>query len=340
LIYFVRLCWAELLYRSGILLLLKVLVLRRRAVVLMYHRVLTPEERDRSFSAEGIVVDAETFARQLEAVTELFRVVSLQEFLERLQKGNDFADGSCLITFDDGWADNYRNAFPILQRLQVPATIFLPMDYIGSGKLFRREEMAAALWAAAHDEALAGRAMLEEMGMARLAQLPSPEAKQFIEDYITGLKARPVAQREAIAETFCRPLRPGTGCRATDVDSFIDWQQVQTMHEHGISFGSHSYYHSILTELEPDGVTAEAVASRAVLERRFPGDPLVFCYPNGDYDETVSRIVAQAGYQAAFTTEPGIVASGDDPLTLKRINIHQDMTNSRALFLARILGVI
>ncbi|BDD87627.1 polysaccharide deacetylase [Desulfofustis limnaeus] len=334
-----RLVWAELLYRTGILFVLKAWVLRRRAVVLMYHRVLTPEERNRSFSAEGIVVGVETFTWQMQAAKELFRVVSLPEFLESLRQGTGFSDGTCLITFDDGWSDNYRNAFPVLQRLQIPATIFLPMDFIGSGKMFWREEMAAALWAAAQGRDAESLELLRELAVEQLARMSFPEAKRVIEAYITGLKERPVDYRQEVAERLSA-FAARKRSRNHDVDSFIDWEQAKLMRDYGISFGSHSYYHPILTELESDAVAAEAICSRLVLERWFPGDPLVFCYPNGDYDETVSREVATAGYAAAFTTEPGFVAGGDDPLTIKRVNIHEDMTKSRALFLARILGVI
>ena len=64
-----------------------------------------------------------------------------------------------------------------------------------------------------------------------------------------------------------------------------------------------------------------------------------FSYPNGDYSEEIAWQVREYGYEIAFGNESGFITHNDNPYTLKRINIHDDMTKSIPMFLARIVGL-
>ena len=79
--------------------------------------------------------------------------------------------------------------------------------------------------------------------------------------------------------------------------------------------------------------------SKRLIEKNIGKRIAAFCYPNGEHDETVVSHVRESGYRVAFTTEPGQVAGGDDAYTIKRINIHEHMTRTIPLFLARIAGL-
>ena len=119
---------AHLLYYSGALLLWKAIVMRNRAVVLMYHRVLTNEERRQSGSHPALVVERETFARQMALLKRRFSVLSVDELADRLEKKVPLPNSSVIITFDDGWRDNFTNALPILRYHTLPALVFLPVN--------------------------------------------------------------------------------------------------------------------------------------------------------------------------------------------------------------------
>jgi peptidoglycan/xylan/chitin deacetylase (PgdA/CDA1 family) len=339
LIYLIKVSWATVLYRLGILHLLRRLLLRDRAVVLMYHRVLSETERQRSFSHPGIIVRRDTFALQMAYLRENFTVVNLDAFLETLHSGAPFTSGSCLITFDDGWQDNYRNALPILQKEELPATIFLPVAFIGTTKLFWREQACAALFAAARETSGGGAKLLARLGLEQLAGRSEADTIAAIHDYLNGLKAFSIQRRDAVLaeiDAYAQTLPPDEDA----VDRFIDWDQVRLMRDSGISFGSHGYHHHLLTQLDYPLVAEEVRSSREAIEAELDGEVRTLSYPNGNYDRRITELVAEAGYRAAFTVTSGAVAAGDDPYTVKRVSIHEDMTRSRALFLARILGVI
>ena len=80
--------------------------------------------------------------------------------------------------------------------------------------------------------------------------------------------------------------------------------------------------------------------SWAALERELPGHATAFCYPNGNWNEAVASAVARVGYRLAFSTERGSVGPGSHRFALRRVNMHEDVTSSVPLFLARLAGVL
>ena len=132
----------------GALHLLLWIRLRNRAVVLMYHRVIDREDRDKAYSHPGIIVETSTFERHLRFLRTHFHVASLREFRDRMISGRPFAKRTCLITFDDGWQDNYTHAFPLLAKHELPATIFLTSGFVGTGRRFWQESLAHSLFVA------------------------------------------------------------------------------------------------------------------------------------------------------------------------------------------------
>jgi peptidoglycan/xylan/chitin deacetylase (PgdA/CDA1 family) len=98
------------------------------ARVIYYHRIDAEEHRS--------CVAPRMFAEQMALLrAEGFRVVPLREFAVNLAEKRPFAPRTVAVTFDDGFADNYTAAFPVLQRERIPATIFLTAGYIGTDRL-------------------------------------------------------------------------------------------------------------------------------------------------------------------------------------------------------------
>jgi peptidoglycan/xylan/chitin deacetylase (PgdA/CDA1 family) len=96
----------------------------------MYHRVLTPPEV-RPDLDPGMFVTTSAFEAHLAFLRDAFEVVDLETMLEWREGRRTFERTPCAITFDDGWADNYTNAFPLLQKYGLPATIFLVTEQVG-----------------------------------------------------------------------------------------------------------------------------------------------------------------------------------------------------------------
>jgi peptidoglycan/xylan/chitin deacetylase (PgdA/CDA1 family) len=335
---------AEALYRTGMLRLLQAVLLRGRAVVLMYHRVLTPEERARSGSHPGIIVDADTFAVHMALLKSRFTVLSWEQFAGHVNRRIPFPSSSCLITFDDGWSDNYTNAFPVLTRENLPAVVFLPVSYIGERRLFWQEALTHLLRRTRTDTerrpelAHSLREFLTRHGAAATLDVPTEDLDDTVASIVTDLKQTSQTSPYSFVEELASVLGVDVG-QLAPVDTFIDWRQAQVMADAGIAFGGHGVTHRLLTHLPDDEAEREARVSReAVLDRLAQSEP-GFSYPNGSWSPPAAEAVQRAGYQLAFTTAPGPVRCTDEPYALRRVNIHEDATGRPSLFLARVLGL-
>jgi hypothetical protein len=142
--YSVRRFAARFLFASGAIGAYRRLALRNRAVVLMYHRVM-PREEPASAAFEGIRVDPATFELQMAYLRKHFHLLALVDLRLHLWKRIPFPPNSCLVTFDDGWRDNYIHAYPVLNRYEIPAVVFLTVGHIGTRKRFWQDRTFAIL---------------------------------------------------------------------------------------------------------------------------------------------------------------------------------------------------
>ena len=98
---------------------------RSRAIILTYHRI-RDDDKD-----PDITVAVQNFEKQIQYLRKNFLILSLKELIERMQASLPFEEDCAVITFDDGYKDNYQNAFPVLMKNDLPATIFLISSLIG-----------------------------------------------------------------------------------------------------------------------------------------------------------------------------------------------------------------
>ncbi|MCI0409025.1 MAG: polysaccharide deacetylase family protein, partial [Acidobacteria bacterium] len=102
-----------------------------RAVILAYHRVLPRDSIRRFPFLEDLVTPLESFKTQMDFLSLRCRVVPLEQLVAMLRDGGKFPPRCVGITFDDGYADNYLHAYPILKRHGLAATIFLTTGFVG-----------------------------------------------------------------------------------------------------------------------------------------------------------------------------------------------------------------
>jgi len=336
--YGIKLCIAYTLFYSGILHLYRRIFLNNDAIVLMYHRVLSEEEKHKSFSHEGIIVHKETFNMHLCFLKKYFNVLPVDEFAGHITKKIKFKRHSCLITFDDGWIDNYTVALPILSEHRIPAVIFLATAFIDSHNQFWQEELASLLYALCKNS---DTELLREYNLERIISYPTELARAEIKKYVSRLKLGPKKIPQGMIADASLYLRKkyGDDDLNNNVDSFINWTQVNEMMALNIDFGSHTVNHEILPKLNNDSVNSELSKSKSVVESKIKKQVRYFAYPNGDYNDNISNIVKKCGYDIAFTTEHGTISQLDNPYKLKRINIHNDITNNIPMFYCHILGI-
>ncbi len=342
--YAVRASIAWALFHSGLLGLMLRTMLRRKAVVLMYHRVLSPEQTRETASQPGLVVEQATFERHMAVLKRYFDVLTLDAFAGHLARRTPFDRPSCLITFDDGWLDNLQNALPVMRRHELPAVIFLPVHFIGGRRLFTREALTHLLVRAVEvSQRDAGRrevfrGLLTPLGLASVLELDDERPLDRVLRAVRAYRYANGPEFEALVAAMCRELGVGES-DLSPLDRFIDWSQVSQMATQGVTFGGHGADHRVLTQVPPEVVRFEVATSKTVLDQRLTEPVRSFAYPGGGWNAEIARIVKAAGYEVAFTIDAGHVSCADDPLALRRMTMHDGMTRSTPMFLARLAGV-
>lgn len=309
-------------------------------LILMYHRIIPSSEAPAGLQP-GMYVEPDTFEMHLDYLKKYFHVISFRELNDRtssILRKND-SKPFCILTFDDGWFDFYKYAFPILSNEKMPATVFLPTDYIGTNKIFWTDIVA-------YQVVMIGKSrcgqppgtLKSDLAKYIAGQKGSDESK--VENAISVLKQydqeRISAVMNEIAERY-RIAFPATG------RAFLDWDEAREMFRSGlITFGSHTDGHKILIHLRDEEIIDELSRSkRKLIEENVADSAFIpFCYPNGDYNENIVRLVSESGYHASVTTENGWNNVNDSILELKRISIHQDISSSRQMFGCRLANIL
>lgn len=314
--------------------------------ILTYHRILSTIDANKHWVQPGMYVDTGVFEKHVQFLQEHFSVLSFHELLARWKTGDwDNSRRYCVITFDDGWLDNYRNAYPILRRYRVPATIFLPTNFVGTDEWFWPEKVSCLIRAMlsegdGENRRSKGSSVLGQFLKIEKKSIPvvsqSEAARQaFADDIVEQSKS---LSPEIIAE-FITVLKSELKVSFPQERVLMNWEEIAHMSGNGVSFGSHSCSHRILTKLSMEEVTAELEESQRVLQDRTRNYVPVFCYPNGNCNQDIQTLVQECGYQAATGVRAGVEGrQPDNKFELRRISIHNDMTSTVPMYSMRLFA--
>ncbi len=310
-------------------------------LLLMYHRILPSGSNAYLLEEPGMTVTPETFRNQMQLVKQFFEVVHLSKWLELKNSNAELPKKACAITFDDGWVDNYEFAFPILKELEIPATIFLVSNMIGGDKTFWPERLISLI-TTIHQQpetrthrSLAWVRELYNAASLNINSITAPTRDQ-LSDIIAAAKSftdSEINQRiDDIENTLNISATP-------EKSALLNWNQVNEMRSSGsIEFGSHTCNHIRLNAGTPlEAVKSEVINSKKHIESQIGSTVKTFCYPNGDTSSEAEQLV-KAHYDGAVTTTNGWNTKGSNPYLLRRIGVHEDISNDKVSFLARISG--
>jgi peptidoglycan/xylan/chitin deacetylase (PgdA/CDA1 family)/CelD/BcsL family acetyltransferase involved in cellulose biosynthesis len=279
--------------------------------ILCYHRVGTG----------GVPLysqlEPEVFEAQMRFLRARYRLVSLDALQEELSNPKT-TEPSIAITFDDGYRDVYTHAFPVLQRYNIPATIFITAGAVESGEVSWYDKVFLALNVAPNEK------LDLVLDKPRRFLLPTAAARlQAAEEIIMWLRGLPDEQRKE----FCLQLEklvPLTQDQVTN--HMLTWEQIRTMHQAGICFGAHTLSHPIVSRLSPSALDGELRGSKTMVEVRLGVPVLHFAYPFGkpeDYKNTQATVEG-AGFRTASTTVWGINTPGANPYELCRVSVGEE----------------
>jgi peptidoglycan/xylan/chitin deacetylase (PgdA/CDA1 family) len=302
----IRKLFANVLYYSGITRLFYGLG-NNKVMILAYHRVLDLSS-DFEYDGSNVSVSVDNFSKQMKFLFENYNVISLDQFVKNFHNDISLPKNSVIITFDDGYVDSYRNAYPILKKFNLPATIYLTANYIGSDKLFWWDLLSYML-----KRTKVNSLEIEKLGIVSLRN----KSKAY-----NRIKSMLKSVDDAKKDTIILELSQKLGVKIPKRNMFMDWQQAKIMSRNDISFGAHTCNHPILTNISLKSARSEISLSKSIVEKRLGKNVCSFAYPNGhkeDYNAKIISILKGQGFESAVTYIPGWVGNRSDLFSLNRV---------------------
>ncbi len=280
--------------------------------MLVYHRVV--EQPDPFYS---YATSLNVFEAQLAMLKRFCAVVALDEVIERLEAGRPLPKRCVVLTFDDGFRDTYTLAWPLLKRHGLPATLFVAVQALDEGVLW------PDLLRAMIRQTTAQRVVLNTLNdmVVDLADLPQRVAA--VSQLGEHLKAVSNVLKERALDELVAKLLDCSRQEVSVPGLMLSWNEVCILAEEGMTIGSHSLTHPILSRLSLPEAEHEIRGSRQRLEEHLSRPVQHFAYPNGqlaDFSEGIREIVRSAGYHSACTTVYGMNSRTHDRYMLRRIS--------------------
>ena len=273
--------------------------------VLFFHRVLA--EADPVLPSEPT---AARFERVLDWLGSQFKLLPLDQAVQRLQAGT-LPPAAAAITFDDGYRDNFEIAAPILHRRGVPATFFVASGFLDGGVMWN-DAVIECIRSTRHDTL-----DLSQLGLPALALHDWAGRQHAAETVLKAIKYLPFDERARLVAGIARAcaVEPPRGL-------MMSTEQVRGLVAMGFGVGAHTETHPILARLPDAEASVEIRRGRDRLEAIANQRVGLFAYPNGrwrdDFDERHVGMVENAGFDAAFTTEPGVGRFASNRFALPR----------------------
>jgi peptidoglycan/xylan/chitin deacetylase (PgdA/CDA1 family) len=286
-------------------------------LVLAYHRIGNPDED--LFDPGVFSATADEFNDHISFLKRRMCVVTLDEalaFVHQTAKEKS-SRARVLITFDDGYLDNYQTVFPILRSHGVQGVFFLATHMVGSAHVPWWDHIAFLIKTARR------RQFKLSFPAGLKVDLDRDGADQSLHSVLRLFK-RPENTDHA---RFLSDLADETkgDAPSSAARRFLNWEEAREMIASGMAIGSHTHSHQLLNQLNADRQTEELSKSRSILEQQLGTTVDVIAYPVGARDSftTETKTIARdLGYRAAFSHHGGKNLPGQiSPFDIKRHSI-------------------
>jgi len=262
-------------------------------LVLNYHRIGNPLECE--FDRNLFSASQETLEKQVRTFQSCCDLISPDD-LETVLKAP--RGKHILLTFDDGYRDNYDHAFPVLKACGASALFFIATGYVDNPRVAWWSEIAWMIRNAQVSIIPAGKWFDQPLPIAQ--GYPSQAIGQAVRKYWTLQENETEAYLDDLAQLTGTPR-----CAKSQAENlWMNWEIIQEMHEASMRFGGHTVNHPILAQIPASRQREEIVGCRDRLAEKLGTAPLSFGYPVGQahmFTSETKQILQEAGYRYAFS---------------------------------------
>lgn len=292
----------------------------RQTVILMYHGVVPEANHLLSVNHIGL----ETFGRHLEYIRKRFSVIPLQEAFSNFRQGIHPEKKSVVLTFDDGYENNYTYAYPLLKNAGLPATLFVTAQCLSDPEML--------LW---YDTLDLCCDLIDYAGLKGGIRLPGRENGESMQE-ITGLsglrKMLKSLNRESKQQLLSGLIDREKAVKristiSPDYYRLLRKSQIREMADSGlIEIGSHTMYHPNLDVLNEGELAFELSSSKKLLEDATGKKVSSLAFPDGAYNEQVKQKAVTSGYENLLAADYRLATDYSDMNIQPRFSISNTTT--------------
>jgi peptidoglycan/xylan/chitin deacetylase (PgdA/CDA1 family) len=287
----------KLMYFAGVNRLLR-WYCRKNPRIIMLHKIVSRSQR--GYSSDDLDVDE--FERLIKYIAAHYNSIRVSELAAFKKTYGSYPENAIAVTFDDGFQSFYDIAFPILQRHQVPATIYVcPM--LVEHKSWIWPDCMAYLYQEGFS--IHTSKTLEEL-LSQLKNMSSIERNGFIKAAACQCD---VILTESVPEVY----------------RLMSWEMLLELAQSPlIEIGSHTLSHPILSKEDVETARREIFHSKKILQDKLDTSIESFCFPNGhpsDYNLEHCAMLKEAGYSCAVASHFGHISGGANEMALPRISV-------------------
>jgi peptidoglycan/xylan/chitin deacetylase (PgdA/CDA1 family) len=329
--------------RLGMIGLLERAARRPGILITTFHRIGDPAAG--SYYDGVYAASPAAFRAQVRHLRDRFRLIALDELIALADADFAVDRPTALITFDDGYRDNFDVALPILEELGAVASFFIPTGFFTNPRLPWWDHLAYVL-----KQTRRPRIELERPGPE---SEPEPEPEPLVLDLEANGRPAAIAAvvrlyldgkiADADEPAFRAHLEERAGVAVDESalgrDLFMTWDQVRGLAERGMAIGSHAHDHCNLARLDEAGQRRELSESKRILEHELGREVRALAYPfgwAGTYSSLTEHLAQETGYRLAFSSLEGVNRPGPSPS--RRFALHRlgvGYHDSAPLFRAR-----
>ena len=280
------------MYYSGISFQIKKIISKASQIKILTFHCITND----CFDPLYMNIKVSVFEEMVQYLKKRYNIISLEKAVDLLKSKDTAPENTIVMTFDDGYRDNYINAFPILKKYGVPATIFLSAGVINNGGMLWYDAVVATF-----NKTNKTYVDLRHLNLGVYPLTSKSDKLRAARQVAVFAKYLKTNERDAFIKNILKELEAHPE-NNINPRTMLTWDEIKIMKNEGIAFGSHGMSHSILSTLSPEEAEFEIVASKQLIKEKTGIDVPFFSYPNGgmdDFNKQIIEILESAGYLAA-----------------------------------------
>ncbi len=300
--------------------------LRKGAAVLFYHGV---EKTIIDTAVQETHIQLDEFEKQMLYLKKNYEIISLDYLDECISQGYKIYPSQIVLTFDDGYKNNFYNVAPLLGMLNMPFTIFISTRFINSV-----DDVRLPYYYIRTAICYAGQKYIEIPSIKRKYDISTQQKRisvlNTVLEIIKTVPQKPVSQ---IINDVIKILPGERWLELNSLfcsDELMNWDEVKKLHDSGVTIGSHCHDHVILHSGQSDDEIDGQLKNSKDLIEKYLGECRYFTYPNGrikDISRYALLSVKKNKYHLGFTTVPGEVENRVNPFIIPRLFPNNDMVS-------------